>query len=67
MIETQEHYDRLYKMAEEDRINILDPICQAIRGKVFIEDGIEVLANRIFALIVLDLYQEWQKELYERG
>lgn len=54
-------------MAEEDRINILDPICQAIRGKVFIEDGIEVLANRIFALIVLDLYQEWQKELYERG
>ena len=63
MIETDELYDKLSRMSDEEAEAILDPICEAVRGKVDL-DGVEVLANRIFALAVLDLYKKWQEELY---
>ena len=67
MIETEDLYARLNEMAEEERINLLDPICEAVRGKVEINDGMEILANRIFALAVLDLYGRWQQEIFDRN
>jgi len=66
MIENKELYNRLEKMTEQERIDILDPICNAVRGRVEIDQGMEVIANRIFALAVLDLYKEWQTEIYNR-
>ncbi len=66
MIETDELYEKLDAMTDQERIDILDPICESVTGKVKIHGGIEVLANRIFALAVLELYQKWQKEIYER-
>lgn len=66
MIATPELYNRLKAMTEQDRINILDPICNAVSGKVKMPSGGEVLANRVFALAVLDLYRAWQVEVYER-
>ena len=66
MIETPERYSRLSGMTSEDRQNVLDPICHSVVGKVQIHGGIECLANRIFALAVLDLYEEWQHEIYNR-
>lgn len=65
MIENKEMYARLEAMSEEEMFEILDPICYAVQGKVTIHGGVEVLANRIFALAVLDLYEKWQKEIYE--
>jgi hypothetical protein len=65
MIENKEMYDRLDAMSEEEMAEILDPICYAVQGKVTIYGGVEVLANRVFALAVLDLYEKWQKEKYE--
>jgi hypothetical protein len=64
-IENEHLYEKLDNMSEEDRQSILDPICEAVRGKVSL-GGIEVLSNRIFALAVLDLYEKWQKEIYDR-
>jgi hypothetical protein len=68
MIETKELYEKLEKMTEQERIDILDPICLAVEGKATVYEGrgIEVLANRIFALAVLDLYKKWQQEVYFR-
>lgn len=66
MIESDELYDRLKAMSEEDRIKILDPIIDSVRGKVQVHDGWEVIGNRIFALAVLDLYKEWQLEIWSR-
>ena len=53
-------------MTEQERIEILDPICNAVKGKVKVQEGVEVIANRIFALAVLDLYKEWQQEIWDR-
>ena len=66
MIENKELYQRLEAMTEQERIEILDPICNAVKGKVEVEEGTEVIANRIFALAVLDLYKEWQQEIWDR-
>jgi len=68
MIESEELHTRLDDMTEQERIDILDPICLTVQGKIkaFGEDGPEVIANRILALAVLDLYQEWQIEIYNR-
>ena len=66
MIETAELYDRLDAMTEEQRIEILDPIIDAVEGKVQVHPGCEAIANRIFALAVLDLYKEWQLEIWSR-
>ena len=57
----------LTAMPDKDRETILDPICAAVQGKRQIYgSGVEVMANRIFALMVLDLYEQWQREVYER-
>lgn len=66
-IDTLELWARLEAMSEEERIERLDPICVAFRGKaqVYSGSGIEVMANRIFALAALDLYQTWQREIFE--
>lgn len=65
--ERPELYERLTAMTEEQRIAILDPICDAVCGKVKLPGGgIEVLANRIFALLTLELYREWQIAMYNR-
>jgi hypothetical protein len=66
MIESDELYTRLEAMTEEERIEILDPIINAVRGKVQVQPGCEVIGNRIFALAVLDLYKEWQLEIWSR-
>ena len=66
MIENKELYNRLEKMTEQERVDILDPICNAVKGKVEVQEGMEVIANRIFALAVLDLYKEWQQEIWDR-
>ena len=66
MIETDKLYDRLDAMTEEQRIETLDPIIDAVRGKAEVYPGYEVLGNRIFALAVLDLYKEWQTEICNR-
>lgn len=57
MIENVKLYHRLDAMTEQERVEILNPICYAVQGKVTI-DGIEISANRIFALAVLDLYEK---------
>jgi len=64
LIESDELYDRLDAMTDEERIEILDPIIDAVRGKVQVHHGWEVIGNRIFALAVLDLYKEWQLEIW---
>ena len=66
MIENNDLYNRLEEMSEEYMVNNLDPICYALRGKVKLDDGIEVLSNRILALAVMDLYKQWQEEQYNR-
>jgi len=66
LIETDELCDRLDAMTEEQRIEILDPIIDSVRGKVQVQPGCEVIGNRIFALAVLDLYKEWQTEIWSR-
>lgn len=66
MIETEQLYAKLDAMSIEECIEKLDPICESVIGKVKLPDGVEVLANRIFALAVLDLYEKWQTEIYER-
>jgi DNA replication initiation complex subunit (GINS family) len=67
MIETKELYERLEAMTEQERVEILDPICDAVKGKAKVHGmGVEVIANRIFALAVLDLYKEWQQEIWDR-
>ena len=66
MIENKELYQHLEAMTEQERIEILDPICNAVKGKVKVQEGVEVIANRIFALAVLDLYKEWQQEIWDR-
>ena len=66
MIENDDLYNRLEEMSEEDMVNNLDPICYALRGKVKLDSGIEVLSNRILSLAVLDLYKQWQEEQYNR-
>jgi len=68
MIGTPELYERLQAMSEQERIEKLDPICKAFQGRatVYEGSGIEVLANRIFALAALDLYRAWQQESFER-
>lgn len=61
--------NELYAMTDEDRVAILDPICESVRGKRQVYgsgSGIEVMANREFALMVLDLYEHWQRRVYER-
>lgn len=66
MINKPELYERLGKMTEEEREEILDPISAAVHGKVKMPGGGEAMANRIFALAVLDLYREWQEEIFNR-
>ena len=66
MIESDELYEKLDAMTDQERITMLDPICESVRGKVKTHDGVEVMANRIFALAVLDLYEKWQTEIYTR-
>lgn len=66
MIEKDKYYDALDAMTEEDRIRILDPICEAVLGKANVYDGVEVRANRIFALATLELYKNWQTEIWQR-
>ena len=68
MIETEEIYAKLDTMTEQQMIKILDPICKAVVGKASVRgiSGIEVMANRVFALAVLDLYEQWQTEIYNR-
>ncbi len=66
MIESNRLYEKLDTMTDQECIDILDPICKSVHGTVKIHGGIEVLANRIFALAVLELYEQWQTELYER-
>lgn len=65
-IETEALYEQLNAMAEEERIEMLDPICQAVRGKAKMPFGGEALANRIFALAVIDLYKAWQEEVWNQ-
>lgn len=65
-LDTPEIYQRVLDMSEHDRQQILDPICSAVVGKADLGNGIEVMANRAFALLVLDLYQQWQLEVYTR-
>jgi hypothetical protein len=65
-INRPELYERLNGMTEQERIEILDPICEVVRGKVKMPNGGEALANRIFALAVLDLYRAWQEEIWNR-
>lgn len=67
MIEHEDLYKKLENMSKEDMENILDPIVLSVQGKVKIHNGIEVLANRIFALAVLELYEKWQEEIYNRN
>lgn len=59
-------YKRLGEMTEEERTELLDPICEAVRGKVKLFEGAEVLANRLFALAVLDLYRDYQQQAWDR-
>jgi hypothetical protein len=66
-IDTEKLQDRLNQMTERERVEILDPICKAVQGKVELYDGLKVMANRIFALAVLNLYKKWQREMYERN
>ena len=66
MIETEDLYTKLKEMPEKQRIDMLDPIIQSVTGKVKLEQGCEVVANRIFALAVLELYKQWQLEIYNR-
>lgn len=68
MIETPELYQRFEAMSEEERIAKLDPICEVFCGKATVyggDCGVEVRANRIFALAALELYQAWQQEIFE--
>lgn len=67
MIEKEKYYNVLESMTEEERISILDPICESVTGKAQIFGDVEVRANRIFALAVLDLYKSWQTEIWERN
>lgn len=68
MIDNEDLYDRIEAMSDEYLVNTLDPIAAALHGKrkVFDGSGIEIRANRAIALAVLDLYQEWQREIYLR-
>jgi hypothetical protein len=68
MIETEEIYAKLDTMTEQQMIKILDPICKAVAGKASVRgmSGVEVMANRFFALAVLDLYEQWQTEIFNR-
>ena len=68
MIEAEQLYEKLDTMTEQEMVDILDPICEAVRGKasVYGTGSIEVLANRVFALAVLNLYEQWQIEIYNR-
>jgi hypothetical protein len=69
VIESQELYDRLAAMSEEERVKLLDPICETFSGLVdprFWVDRGQVLPNRIFALAALKLYEDWQREIFER-
>ena len=69
LYDDEEILNELYVMPNEDRIAILDPICEVVRGKRQVYgsgSGIEVMANREFALMVLDLYEHWQRKVYER-
>lgn len=59
-------YERLTEMTEAERIEVLDPICEAVRGKVKLFEGAEVMANRLFALAVLDLYRDYQQQAWDR-
>lgn len=59
-------YKRLGEMTEEEREATLDPICEAVRGKVKLFEGAEVMANRLFALAVLDLYRDYQEQIWNR-
>ncbi len=61
----EEVYSRLIKIPQTEKEKLLDPICEAVWGKVEFHPGIEVKANRVFALMVLDLYEKWQREVYE--
>jgi hypothetical protein len=65
-INSPELYVRLARMTEQERIDLLDPICQAVEGKVKGYGEGEAVANRIFALAVLDLYGAWQEEVFNR-
>jgi hypothetical protein len=58
--------DRLDKMSPLERVLLLDPICEAIRLTYTSESGVIIYPNRIFALKVLDLYEEWQQEMWNR-
>ena len=53
-------------MTEDQRIEVLDPIAESVKGKVQVQPECEVVANRIFALAVLDLYRDWQTEIWSR-
>ena len=66
MIESERLYTKLNLMTSQEREEILDPICEVVRGKIKLENGLEVLANRIFALAVLELYEQWQIESYNK-
>ncbi len=69
LYDDEEILNELHVMSDDDRQTILDPICESVRGKRKVYgsgSGIEVLANREFALIVLDLYEHWQRKVYER-
>lgn len=53
----REYYECLDKLSEQEKFE-LDIICYAVRNKRNVFDGLEVRANRIFALMVLDLYEQ---------
>lgn len=59
--------DRVAAMTEEDRIKILDPICLGLKpGSKVRCPGARVLPNRVIALACLDLYEAWNRTIWER-
>lgn len=51
--------DKLYSMSEDERTKVLDPICDVIFALIKEQDP-HVSPNRIFALMVIELYELWR-------
>lgn len=67
-IETDDLYRKLDAMTEDECIAMLDPICAVVKGvtEPLPGQGGRVLPNRIFALAVLELYEQWNAEVMSR-
>lgn len=56
-------------MTEEERVQLLDPVCETFSGLIhpqFWGDRGIALPNRVFALAAIKLYEDWQREIFER-